>query len=287
MRISIKFEYIIIIIIIIYILSTMLYFSVNIWHNNFSKLNINNFIPEKHKLKTYLLNDNNLSKLSYPYIIKPTICSGQNKNVSIINNANDLNNYKKNKNEIYIIQEYYKSKNEIGVLYEKIPHINDGNVISIVLKQNNSSHWKPLKCGNIKNNETTICHDLTKELELSNFVNIIKKISSKIPNFNAGRYDIGFENIEDLNQGNFKIYELNGVMGYDLRSNAYGDETIIDIFLKIYYVFKWIIIRYLIGLINILSLKVSPFFILNSYINSIYYCNECCDWEYLFQPTPC
>ncbi len=35
------------------------------------------------------------------------------------------------------------------------------------------------------------------------------------------------------------------------------------------------------------SVKLEYFIILNSYINSIYYYNQCSNWEYLFQPTPC
>ena len=270
----------------IYIITSLLFFSVNIWNKDVSKFTLNKYFPENNKLKTYLLNKENLSKLQYPYIIKPTICSGTSRNVAIIWNENDLNNIKINKNEKYIIQEFYKSKNEIGVLYEKIPYVNDGNVISIVLKKNDVNKWKPLKCGNIKNSETTICDNLTKELENSNFVNIIKKISSTIPNFNAGRYDIGFESIEELNKGIFKIYELNGVMGLDLLSNVSGNENKTDIILKFYHIFRWIFVRYLIGLINILSLKISPFFILDKYPNSVYNCIECSDWEHLFQSSP-
>jgi hypothetical protein len=269
----------------IYFITFILFVSINKWNNNVTKYSLNEYIPNKNKLKTYLLDINNLNNVFYPCIIKPIICSGTNKNVSLIKNKNELNNYLKNteKNEKYIIQEFYKSKNEIGVLYEKIPFINEGNIVSIVLKQNDTDDWKPLKCGNIKNNDNTECSDLTELFKNSKFNQIIKNISSKIPDFNAGRYDIGFDKIEDLNNGKFKIYELNGIMGFDLRSNIINDENLISSFpLKLYYMFRWTFVRYLIGLINILSFKISPFYILNNIPFTISKAIQCSDYEYLY-----
>ncbi len=284
-----KVSTLILVIIIFYFVTSVLFFSVNIWDKTVTKFTINKYFPEKNRLKTYLLDIKNLPNLKFPYIIKPIICSGASRNVASINNDKDLNNYINNikKDEIYIIQQLYKSKYEIGVLYEKIPYLNDGNIISIVMKKNNTEKWKPLKCGNIKNNETTICDNITKKFENSKFSNIIREISSKIPGFNAGRYDIGFENIDDLNNGKFYIYESNGVMGYDLRSNMTVNDNISEKIQKTYYALRWLGTRYLIGLLNLISLKISPFHILKIYPNSIKNYIKCSDWEHLFQPSPC
>jgi hypothetical protein len=273
---------------IIYFLSIIFFICVNKWPDNFTKYNLYKYFPNENRLKTFRLNDANLSKINFPYIIKPTICSGTNKSVALIKNSDDLNNYLEtlNPEEEYIIQEFYKSKNEIGVLYEKIPHINDGEIISIVLKKNNTGSWKPLKCGNIKNDETTICDDLTKKLKKSNFVKIIKNISSKIPNFNAGRYDIGFETIDDLNKGKFKIFELNGVMGFDLRSNISDDETVLSLIQKNKYMVRWELMRYLMGFINICTFKTTPFYIMQKIpmaLSNAYKCNDC---EHIYQSSP-
>ena len=279
---------IVIILFLIYFITFLLFISVNIWSDNVTKYTFNKYFPDENKLKTKLFDINNFNTISYPCIIKPLICSGTSKNVSLLRNKNDLNIYLQNYDpyEKYIIQEFYKAKNEIGVLYEKIPFFNNGNIISIVNKKNNTYEWKPLKCGNIKNNETTQCEDLTELLQNSYFCEKIKFISSKIPYLNAGRYDIGFDNLEDLNNGNFKIYELNGVMGYDLRSNIVGDENINQIPLKIYYWFRWQFVRYLIGIINILSFQVSPFYILHKIPVTISNATHCYDCEHLFQPSP-
>ncbi len=269
----------------IFLLSSIIFFSVNIWNKNTNKFTLNKYFPTKNSLKTFVFDTNNLPDIPYPYILKPTICSGVSKNVHLINNDKDLYNFIKTKSDDkYIVQEFYKSKYEIGVLYEKIPYINNGNVISAVIKkkENDVNEWKPLKsCGDNIN-----CEDLTSYLNNSNFNTIIKNISSGIPGLNAGRYDIGFENLEGLNNGEFKIYELNGVMGYDLRSIKTDNDNIYDKIIKKYYLHRWIGIRCLIGFINIISLKVSPFYIIDTYINSISNTMKCSDWEHLFQPSP-
>lgn len=274
----------------IFLLSSIIFFCVNIWDKNTNKFTLNKYFPTKNRLKTFVFDKNNLPDIPYPYILKPTVCSGGSKNVYLINNDKDLYNFIKTKpDDKYIVQEFYKSKNEIGVLYEKIPHINDGNVISVVMKkkENNINEWKPLNtCGDIKNNEYINCEDLTSYLNNSNFNTIIKNISSGILGLNTGRYDIGFENVDDLNNGEFKIYELNGVMGYDLRFVITDNDNIYDTIVKAYYLVRWIGIRYLIGFINIISLKVSPFYIIDTYINSISNTMKCSDWEHLFQPSP-
>jgi hypothetical protein len=277
-----------IIIFLIYFVTFVLFVSVNKWNNNVTKHTLNKYFPHENKLKSYLLNSNNLHNISYPCIIKPIICSGTSRSVSLLKNTNDLYEYLKNidPHEKYIIQEFYKAKNEIGVLYEKIPFVNDGNIVSVVIKKNDSDKWKPLKCGNIKNNETTGCTDLTEMLKKSHFSQIIKDISSKIPNFNAGRYDIGFDSFEELNNGQFKIFELNGVMGYDLRANIGGADMLSELPLKIYYILRWQIVRYLIGLINILSFKISPFYILNKFPFTISNAIHCSDCEHLYQASP-
>jgi len=288
-KIKSKLLTLILVIVVFYFVTSILFFSVNIWDKTVTKFTINKYFPEKNRLKTYLLDIKNLPTLKFPYIIKPIICSGIGRNVKLINNDKDLNNYINNieKDEIYIVQQFYKSKYEIGVLYEKIPYLNDGNIVSIVTKKNHTQQWKPLKCGNVKNNETTTCDNITKKLENSKFSNIIKEISSKIPRFNAGRYDIGFESIDDLNNGKFYIYELNGVMAFDLRSNFTVNDNISELIKETYYLLRWLGIRYLIGLINLISLKISPFHILNIYPNSIKNYIKCSDWEHLFQPSPC
>jgi len=224
--------------IIIYLFFWALFISVNIWELNVTKKTLGNYFPKKNLLNTFSFYPKNISKINFPCIIKPTICSGTNKNVKLLQNNQDLEKYIKesDKNEKYIFQEFFYAKYEIGVLYEKIPFLNSGKVISIVLKNSNSSIWKPLKCGNINNLESTTCTDLTEKLANSNFVKNIINISNSIPNFFAGRYDIGFNSFEDLNLGMFKIYELNGVMGFDLRSNIGVNEK-----------FSWKKIYYLIG----------------------------------------
>ncbi|MFM7990491.1 MAG: hypothetical protein ACKPKO_65350, partial [Candidatus Fonsibacter sp.] len=83
------------------------------------------------------------------------------------------------------------AKYEVGLLYEKIPYKKNGEIISIVLKNKSNQTWKPLKCRNINNNETTECINLNY-LKTDKLIAVINNISKNIPGFYAGRYDIGF-----------------------------------------------------------------------------------------------
>ncbi len=270
---------IIFVFIIFYVIPFILLSSVNIWPSEMSKYGIAKYFPKNNVLKTYIYK----SKIhNYPCIIKPSKCSSNGKNVSLLRNNSDLDKYKltMDPNEIYLIQEFYKSKHEIGVLYEKIPYVNNGNVISVVSKDNTDlNEWKPLSCGNIKNNASTKCNEL---IDTNSFNKIITRISSKVPNFYAGRYDIGFESVDELNKGIFKIYELNGVMGYDLRSNIYGNESLLELSCKLYYILRWLYVRFLIGAINIITLKSNPFLHIPFSINNAIRCN---DPEVLFRSS--
>jgi hypothetical protein len=271
---------------IIFFIIWALFISVNIWESNVTKKTLGDYFPKQNVLNTFSFDPKNISKINFPCIIKPTICSGTNRNVKLLHNIKELEKYIKesNKNENYIIQEFFYSKYEIGVLYEKIPFLNSGKVISIVLKKSNSSMWKPLKCGNINNLDSTTCIDLTEKLANSNFVKHIINISNSIPNFFAGRYDIGFNSFDDLDSGVFKIYELNGVMGFDLRSNIELNEKFS--WMKIYYIVRWIFTRFLIGLLNIITLKISPLYLIKKLpwtFSKAYTCN---DYEHLFQSSP-
>lgn len=74
-------------------------------------------------------------------------------------------------------------------------------------------------------------------------------------------------------------------MGYDLRSNMTG-TNLIGICMNIYYIIRWILIRYIIGILNIISGKVSPFYLLYKLPYTIYKACECDDYEFLFHPSP-
>lgn len=279
---------IIILLIIIFLVIQIIYSSVNPWSIDYTKYKLLTFVPQNYLLKTYIYNEKYENNITFPIIIKPTICSGVNRSVKLLNNINDLINYKKNmnKNEIYILQEYFNSKYEVGLLYEKLPHNKNGKIISIVSKKkSNNNNWKALKCKNIASNDGVQCEDytymITEELTKS-----INDISNKIPDFYAGRYDIGFDNIDDFKKGkNFKIYELNGVMGFDLRTNRINNFEIFNSE-KNYYMIRWYFIRFYIGLLNILYSKANLLNRISNLQNMYKYHNLCNDWEFLFQPSP-
>lgn len=265
--------------------------SVNPWTYDMNKYTIYNFIDQKYKLfsinvnKLTIKNEIHKNNIKFPVIIKPILCSGQGKGVQLLKSFDDINLYFKNINQYdeFILQEYYFPKYEVGLLYEKIP-FSSGKIVSIVMKVKNSNTWKPMLCQNVYNNEETSCTDMTN-ITNNKLLNVINEISNQIPNFYVGRYDIGFNDIDDFKNGkNFKIFEVNGVMGFDLNYLfTNNDENKIN---KFFLLIRWILIRLLIGFINVATLNFHPFEIIfgankryNAYI-------KCKDWEHLVSPSP-
>jgi hypothetical protein len=283
LKMNISLEYKILLhILLLLLIITFLGKSVNTWNYEVNKFTINSYIPDEFKLKSSIYNEQNIKKFKFPFIIKPIICAGTNRGVILINNQKELANFKSNINqtEKYMIQEFYLSNYEVGVLYEKIPYFNEGRIASIVMKEKNVNEWKPLNCDNVKSSGVACFNKkdlITKELE-----DVIKKISNGIPGFNMGRYDIGFNDISDFKNGkNFKIFELNGVMGFDLLFSLKDFKTN-----EFYLLARWILVRILTGLINIITGRASIINIINSYNTSYIDYQNCKDWEKWFEPSP-
>lgn len=266
---------------ILLILITIISRAVNKWSYNDDKYTIYSKIINPFKLNSHEYN----SKFEYnkdikfPFIIKPIICSGSNKGVQLIKNKKELDEFNKNRciYEKYMVQEFYPTKYEVGILYEKIPYISDGKIVSIVLKHKEGGNWSPLKCENQKNKgvNCSIRNDLITE-DLSR---AIKKIADKIPGFNMGRFDIGFNDIDEFKKGEkFKCFELNGVMGYDLRFST-KDFGIQEIGL----IFRWIFVRILTGSINLLTANALYTDIIKSYYSSAINYQRCQDFEKIFE----
>lgn len=280
--------------IIVLLVLYIIWLSVNPWKNNFDKYELYDHIDNNYKLKSYKVDNITIyekiinRQINYPFIIKPIICNGSGNGVRKINNLNEIEDYMiTNREKEYIIQEFFNPKYEVGVLYEKYPINRDGKIISITMKHKNGNknlnNWKPLSCGTIINNQPTICSNITGNY--SKIEKTINEISNKIPNFYAGRYDIGFDNLEDFMNGkNFKIYEINGVMGFDLSFLFSNNDTICNRITKIGKILRWIIVRFIIGTINVIKLNVQldSIFNIGTRIHRTFHCNN---WEQLFSPS--
>jgi hypothetical protein len=84
---------------------------------------------------------------------------------------------------------------------------------------------------------------------------IINNMSKNIPNFNAGRYDIGFNDIDEFKKGKFKVFELNGNTGADLRCNVVNYNINKDNINNLYYLMRFIIVRIYYGFISLIINK--------------------------------
>lgn len=227
-------------------------------------------IPEKHCPDTqFILSDISNQPYSYPIIIKPILCSGDGKRIAVIHSENELTLFLqtcKNPSE-YMVQNYLHDYNiEIGVLYEHMPWENKGLITEIFEKTQTAEirYW-------IKNKAVDQKHLITPELNTE-----FDRLSSNIPGFNIGRYDIRLRNLGDLQKMDFKIVEVNGTMGMSLHSS----QNFI-----IYHknACSWYLRRLFTGFSNIVTFRgYSPIHLPPVMMKSYYDMFRCDDWENLF-----
>ena len=218
-----------------------------------NKLTIMELIPKKYRpetqfpldeLKTSSMREMNVN---FPIIIKPNICSGRQKNVTIVKSQQELDKYfKENKNTSnYMVQNYlsYEYNIEIGVLWEKMPWENEGKIIEIneqpKLKKNKSEITEQDKQDELNDKIKTFNYLINDDLN-----KLFNDISKNIRGFNAGRYDILIKSLKDFQNGNFKILEANGIWGAQATMSEHPIGCI-----------NWFLRRFIIGLGNTLTLQ--------------------------------
>jgi hypothetical protein len=262
-----------IIVIITIILILYFYFLIaNPWTLNMNKYNVYKYIDKNHSLETTLYKYEELININkFPIIIKPNMYSGHGTDVYKVDNKDELKNIIKKikNNQEYIVQEFYNNKYEVGLLYEKNPLSEKGKIISIVLKQKYNKEWKPLSCNNIMYKKNVCSYVNREDLITKELSCVINNISKNIPNFNVGRYDIGFNDIDEFKKGKFKVFELNGNTGIDLRCNFINyniDEKNIN---NILYLLRFIIVRVYYGFISLIINKYECCIILSETLKRI------------------
>ena len=220
-----------------------------------NKLTIMELIPKKYRPEIQFSLDE-LKKSSmhgmnvhFPLVLKPTVCSGQGKNVVIVKSQRELDDFfKKNENTTnYMVQNYLSDEYamEIGVLWEKMPWEKDGKIVEISekirLKKNRDD---------ITEQEMEDMSEQYKKTKTFNYLindhlnNLFSHIAKPIKGFNAGRYDILIKSLNDFKNDNFKILEVNGIWGAEMKMDEHTFGTL-----------NWVLRRFVIGLGNILTLQ--------------------------------
>lgn len=186
---------------------------------NYSKWGILKYLPEEYLPKTILVNlpeeNTVVSKeidkiINYPIVIKPDL-GERGRGVAIIKNQIAL----KNSLELlppgkYLIQEYIDYENEIGVMYVKLPGTKKGTITSLAFKTMGTDKIGNMTHGaKIFNACSLISEDLTNRIEF---------LSSFIPKFYFGRFDIKVKNIiSSADNWELKIIEINGANSQPLH----------------------------------------------------------------------
>lgn len=232
--------------IIIFLISIYLLLSANVELISYKKNIALDYLPEKYNIPYQIFNSKQkllsiIHTFKYPIVIKPNWCSSQGKNVYKVNNKDELINIINNfPHREMMIQKFNNHQFEGSILYEKYPFSKTGEIT--VFEKIRKNH----KIDNYNAHDCIIANITNKTDDRLKI--IVNNISRKIPDLNVARYDIKYNSLEDLRNGNFKILEVNGTLGIDFRFHYNLPNY--NILSKIYYFTRWILKRIFIGFIN-------------------------------------
>ena len=232
------------------------FLNVNAYALNADKMTVLSYIPPEFlPAQSRKITDS----LKFPLILKPVRCTALGRGIHVVRTREELRKHEP-LGEEYMVQEFVDFPLEGTLLYER------GKLVAIVEK---------VSSGDIRA-YCDPCKDITC-LKTKVLEDIVVKISSMIPNFHVGRYDIRYETVEELQEGRFKILEANGTMGFDLRKDTFGFPNNIRINSR------WFFLRWWTGVNNLFSRKgYSGPDMIRAMALTMRNAVECRDWEKLF-----
>ncbi|MDX2001152.1 MAG: hypothetical protein SFW35_01885 [Chitinophagales bacterium] len=187
--------------------------------------------------------------LTFPLVAKPDV-GERGTGVEIIHTADELRQYLSSATELTILQEYTDLPLELGIFYHRYPWKDKGEITSIVMKDflkvvgNGRSTLRDLILDHIRAQkrldyllakfasqldrvlavgEELLLEPIGNHARGTTFLNgnhlindelvaVFDKISSTIPDFYYGRFDIKTSSLPDLYAGhNIQVLEVNGV----------------------------------------------------------------------------
>ncbi|MCI5051432.1 MAG: hypothetical protein MRY57_03925 [Candidatus Pacebacteria bacterium] len=190
------------------------------------------------------------ASLEFPLVIKPD-CGSRGLNIYKVTSFEELEQKYDNARN-YVIQEYADYKNEYAVFYIRYPNEPTGKVTSLVQKEfmkfigdGNTTLWNLISHHPRAWLYTKRMQEVFSNKELASVVpkdkvisasfvgahsggtifldknhlitekisRVFDAITQEIPEFYYGRYDVKAHSLKDLENGNFKVLELNGALG--------------------------------------------------------------------------
>lgn len=173
----------------------------------FSKLDIDEYIPEKHRLRQTLFDPSVLPD-SYPVFLKPEW--GQNSNgIARIDNRDQFLIFAEKSGDLripYIVQEAAPTKKEYEIYYLRSPEKNQNySYLSVTETVNLSGEAYPI---NTIHNSSTLYSEITPMFAREDLAQIWH-LFGEIGNFRMSRVGVKAKNPEALVRGEFKIIEIN------------------------------------------------------------------------------
>ena len=201
--------FILVLIIIVYILFSVNGFNELLLKDEVLKLLEPYSIPFKVIDKP--MNSEELQKLKYPVVFKPSECSGKSFNVNIIYSSEEAEDYFKKKVYFPLIVQDYHPGREVTIEYMKDPLFKKTSII-VVERVNHpeNNHWDPY-------GETSVKVHRPK-WETVALRKKIEEISKRLKHTNLCRYDVKFTSLDKFLKGeDINIMEVNFLLGIDTR----------------------------------------------------------------------
>ncbi len=210
-----------------------------------------------------VVDDIQRAKISYPFIAKPDV-GFRGILVQKIHTENQLKEYLNKYPIDIIVQEFLDFENECGIFYHRLPNKEKGTISSITLKRFLSvigNGFSTLEMLILADDRAKLYIELFRKIHQEKLEKIPEKgikimltsvgnhskgtefingnhlisnklettfdvLSKEIPDWYYGRIDIKYNSFKDLENGNFKILEINGIISepthiYDTSKYTY------------------------------------------------------------------
>jgi len=204
------------------------------------------FVPMKTSFENVVQGMKHIG-LEFPVICKPDI-GGRGRKVEIIQTFEQLEQYHHDVNEDYMVQAIIPYEHELGIFYVRIPCEKKGRITSIAIKGflqvigdgvqtirelMTNDYRASLQIDRLEKSldldkipekdEVVLLEPIGNHCRGTSFINgnhlinqklneVFDTVSSQIPGFYYGRYDLRVKSLNDLYDGkNIQIMELNGL----------------------------------------------------------------------------
>jgi hypothetical protein len=160
-----------------------------------------------------------LSKLAYPLIFKPSLCSTNSSGVALVHDVDQARKYMLATEEEVVCAQEYHSGEEFTIMWERWPWRRRGAVKGVYWRKklHPAGEFHPLSGRGTPKVTVDVRHLRTEAL-----VRAVEGTVRRMRNVYCTRFDVRAESAEALARGEFRVLESNGTIGVPGQGNVYA-----------------------------------------------------------------